>query len=136
DLAMVINGDTGKYSFAIYADWKSGVGEGSIALAQALGLSTSAASGGADEDILTIVFPGSGAGQGTLPSSGSISTSGPQNLSDWGAGQAKGQVAMTLDVALPYHWERWYLSRLLGFEPVSSPPGDPLAPDEIDLDKE
>jgi len=132
DLAMVINGDTGKYSFAIYADWKSGVGEGSVALAKALGLNSSAANGGADDDILTIVFPGSGAGQGTIPSVGSIAISGLKQLTDWGARQSKGLVATSLDLALPYHWERWYLSRLLGFEPVTAPPGDPTAQDEID----
>ncbi len=102
DLAMVINGDNGKYTFAIYADWKSGVGEASVAVAKALGLSTSAANGGTDDDILTIVFPGSGAGQGTIPSVGSIPTSGLKQLTDWGKSQATRVVAKTLDLTLPY----------------------------------
>jgi hypothetical protein len=132
DLAFVINGDTGKWSYAIYADWKSGVGEGSIALAKALGLNSSPINGGADEDVLTIVFPGSGSGQGSIPLPGSINLGGLTQLLTWGNSQAAGLVAKSLDLAFPYHWERWYLSGILGFAPATVPPGDPTAQDPID----
>jgi hypothetical protein len=49
----------GKSSFAIYADIGT-LGEGSVALADALGLRSNARNGGESDGILYLLFPGSG----------------------------------------------------------------------------
>jgi hypothetical protein len=59
DFALVMNLRNGKSSFAIYADIGT-LGEGSIALADALGISSNARHGGASEGIMYVLFPGSG----------------------------------------------------------------------------
>ena len=59
DLAVVVNMRNGKFSYAIFAD--IGVlGEGSIALADNLGIWSDARSGGRWGGVLYLVFPGSG----------------------------------------------------------------------------
>jgi hypothetical protein len=62
DYGMVINLDNGRSSPAIFADQgpPGKLGEGSVALAQALGVDTNARKGGTNEGIVYIVFPGSG----------------------------------------------------------------------------
>lgn len=65
DLAMVINGHNGKRSGAIYADVGPAkkIGEGSIALARALGMNESARTGATSQKIVIyVVFPHSGNG--------------------------------------------------------------------------
>lgn len=62
DFAVVMNLHNGKSSFAIYADIGT-LGEGSIALADALGIHSDARRGGQSEGILYLLFPGSGNGQ-------------------------------------------------------------------------
>jgi hypothetical protein len=59
DFAFVINLRNGKSSYAIYAD-VGAFGEGSIALADALGVSSNARHGGQSGGILYLLFPGSG----------------------------------------------------------------------------
>jgi hypothetical protein len=59
DLAIVMNLRNGKSSFAIYADIGT-LGEGSVALAEALGIRSDARRGGEHEGILYLFFPGSG----------------------------------------------------------------------------
>jgi len=59
DLAIVMNLRNGKSSFAIYADIGT-LGEGSVALADALGIRSDARRGGEHEGILYLFFPGSG----------------------------------------------------------------------------
>jgi Fungal chitosanase of glycosyl hydrolase group 75 len=59
DFAVVMNLRNGKSSFAIYADIGT-LGEGSVALADALGISSDARQGGASDNILYLLFPGSG----------------------------------------------------------------------------
>ncbi len=59
DFAYVVNLRNGKASFAIYADIGT-VGEGSIALADRLGIPSDARRGGASAAILYVFFPGSG----------------------------------------------------------------------------
>lgn len=60
DFGVVIRPKTNTYDYAIYAD--SGpankLGEGSIALAAALGIPSNPKKGGVDDGIITIVFPG------------------------------------------------------------------------------
>ena len=59
DLAVVMNLRNRKTSFAIYADIGA-IGEGSVALADALGVPSNARYGGASDGILYVLFPGSG----------------------------------------------------------------------------
>jgi Fungal chitosanase of glycosyl hydrolase group 75 len=59
DFAVVMNLRNGKSTFAIYADVGT-VGEGSVALADALGIRSDARYGGESEGILYLWFPGSG----------------------------------------------------------------------------
>jgi hypothetical protein len=57
--ALVMNLRNGKSSFAIYADIGT-LGKGSIALADALEVSSNARHGGAADGIMYVLFPGSG----------------------------------------------------------------------------
>jgi hypothetical protein len=59
DLAVAVNLRSGKFSYAIFADIGS-MGEGSIALADNLGIRSDARDGGTRGGILYVVFPGSG----------------------------------------------------------------------------
>jgi hypothetical protein len=59
DLVMVYNERTGLSSFAIFADVGT-FGEGSIALAEKLGIHSDARRGGSPGGIVYLVFPGSG----------------------------------------------------------------------------
>jgi hypothetical protein len=61
DFGVVFNGKNGKHCFATYADVgpSKKLGEGSIALAKALGINSSPRHGGTDGGILYVVFPGS-----------------------------------------------------------------------------
>lgn len=59
DFAVVVNLRNGKSSFAIYADIGT-LGEGSVALADALGIWSDARHGGASDNILYLLFSGSG----------------------------------------------------------------------------
>ena len=59
DFAVVMNLRNGKSSFAIYADIGT-LGEGSVALADALGIWSDARRGGESDGILYLLFPGSG----------------------------------------------------------------------------
>lgn len=66
DLGVALHRPSGKLSAAIYADVgpKGKIGEGSIALAKALGLRESAKNGGTERrEIAWLVFPGSGSGK-------------------------------------------------------------------------
>jgi Fungal chitosanase of glycosyl hydrolase group 75 len=62
DFGMIINLANGRTSAAIFADQgpTGKLGEGSVALAQALGVNANARSGGTNEGIVYVVFPGSG----------------------------------------------------------------------------
>lgn len=59
DMAVVVNLWNGNYSYAIFADIGT-LGEGSIALANNLGISSDARHGGTWWGVLYLVFPGSG----------------------------------------------------------------------------
>jgi hypothetical protein len=59
DLAVIMNLRNGKSSFAIFADIGT-LGEGSIALADALGIWSDARNGGESDGILYLLFPRSG----------------------------------------------------------------------------
>jgi hypothetical protein len=65
DFAVVFNQRSGKSSFAIFGDVgpPDRIGEGSVALAENLGIRSDARNGGARRGILFLVFPGSGNGR-------------------------------------------------------------------------
>lgn len=65
DFAIVFNQQNGKSSYAIFGDIGPAdrIGEGSVALAENLGIRSNARNGGARGGILYLVFPGSGNGQ-------------------------------------------------------------------------
>ena len=82
---MVINAHNGRRCPAIYADVgpRAKIGEGSIALAKAIGLSDNARHGGtSSHSILYIIFPRSGHGT-PLPAS-TINARGVQLFEAWG----------------------------------------------------
>lgn len=65
DFAVVFNERNGKSSFAIYGDVGPAdrIGEGSVALAENLGIHSDARNGGAHRGVIYLVFPGSGNGR-------------------------------------------------------------------------
>lgn len=83
DLALIINTNTGKFTFAVFADSKNkpNLGEISICAAVALGSPGDPKHGGGpSKGVITIVFPGSGAGQGSIPDDAGIQASGKKIL--------------------------------------------------------
>ncbi|HEX3587008.1 MAG TPA: glycoside hydrolase family 75 protein [Candidatus Angelobacter sp.] len=87
DLAVVTNRRNGKSSFAIFADVgpHGKIGEGSVALARALGLKSDPRYGGTgNSSIAYLVFPKSGLGPGKLRSAKEIKTSALRAFRRWG----------------------------------------------------
>jgi len=87
DLAVVTNQRNGKTAFAIFADVgpHGKIGEGSVALARALGLNDDPRYGGTgNSSIAYLVFPKSGLGPGKLRSAKEIRTSGFNAFRRWG----------------------------------------------------
>ena len=87
DLALVTNRQNGRSSFAIFADVgpRGQIGEGSIALARALGLNADPRRGGTESPIIDyLVFPGSGLGHGKVSTSRAIKASGSKLFRQWG----------------------------------------------------
>jgi Fungal chitosanase of glycosyl hydrolase group 75 len=84
DFAVVFNLQNGKSSTAIYADTgpPDRIGEGSVALAESLGLWSDARSGGTTRGILYLVFPGSG--NGSPRPIGEISAEAEKRFKVWG----------------------------------------------------
>jgi len=81
DFAFVFNLHNGKSSFATYADIGI-LGEGSVALAERLGISPNARHGGESDGVLYMFFPGSG---NMKPRTiGEIQSEGERLLSDLG----------------------------------------------------
>jgi hypothetical protein len=87
DLAVVTNQKNGKTAFAIFADVgpHGKIGEGSVALARALGLNDDPRHGGTgNASIAYLVFPQSGLGPGKLRSAKEIKTSALSAFRRWG----------------------------------------------------
>jgi hypothetical protein len=84
DFAVVFNHKNGKIANAIYADIgpSSKIGEGSIALAKALDIPSSPRTGGVANDVMYIVFPGSG--NGKPRSLDDINTEATKHFKEWG----------------------------------------------------
>lgn len=97
DFAAVYNGENGKLAFAIFADTSeffagggetTRFGEGSIALADALDIDSNPRTGGTDEGVLYVVFPGSG--NGKPRSIKEITREAKERFEEWGGiAQAK-----------------------------------------------
>jgi hypothetical protein len=87
DLAVVTNQRNGKSSFAIFADVgpHGKIGEGSVALAHALGINDDPRHGGTGSSIAYLVFPKSGLGQGKLRSAKEIRISASRAFRRWGS---------------------------------------------------
>lgn len=81
DFAVVVNLRNGKSAYAIFADVGT-LGEGSIALANNLGIWSDAREGGRRGGILYLVFPGSGNRQPRAVEE--IQTEAEKLLQDWG----------------------------------------------------
>lgn len=111
DLAMVFNTKSGKSSWALYADIGPAdkIGEGSMALNAALGLSDSPKTGGTSSEIICMVFwPGSKLGW-PKPSD-ELAARAAELFSAWGGIE-------TLAAAMPqYNWRAF-----------QSPPPTPIA---------
>ena len=81
DFAVVVNMSNGKSSYAIFADVGT-FGEGSVALAENLGIASDARRGGRPRGVLYLVFPGSGNGQPRPVEE--IQSEAEKLLQDWG----------------------------------------------------
>jgi hypothetical protein len=83
DFAAAYNQRTGKFSFAIFGDVGpyDRIGEGSVALAENLGVRSDARNGGTRRGILYLVFPGSGNGRPRTIEE--INTEGQKLVQDW-----------------------------------------------------
>ena len=97
DFSFVMNLRNGESSFAIYADIGT-LGEGSVALADALGISSDARRGGQPDGILYVLFPGSGNLQPRTI--GEIQSEGEKLLSHWGGMKKLSSCATTNDDAV------------------------------------
>jgi hypothetical protein len=89
DLAVVVNAANKRRAYAIYADVgpNGKIGEGSIALARALGIDAEPRRGGVSGGISYLVFPKSGLGQGKLRTFGEINASTSRLFKQWGGDQ-------------------------------------------------
>jgi hypothetical protein len=85
DIALVANGKNGAFAYAIYADIgpQDQIGEGSIALAEALGVGSDPKRGNGASDIIYVVFPGTGNGRPRTPTE--IQGTGRTAFQAWGA---------------------------------------------------
>ncbi|HWF13839.1 MAG TPA: glycoside hydrolase family 75 protein [Candidatus Acidoferrales bacterium] len=86
DFAIVFNERNGKSSYAIFGDVGpfDRIGEGSVALAENLGIRSNARNGGTWRGVLYLVFPGSGEGRPRTIEE--INDEGQKLLADWETG--------------------------------------------------
>jgi len=87
DIVYVYNTTNGQGCYAVFADGGPAgkLGEGSIDLANQLGINSNARTGGTSSAIVDyIVFPHSGSGQGTIPSVATINSVGTTNINSVG----------------------------------------------------
>ncbi|HMF91890.1 MAG TPA: glycoside hydrolase family 75 protein [Candidatus Angelobacter sp.] len=86
DFAVVSNQRNGRIAYAIYADVGPAgkLGEGSIALAKALGLPSNPRGGAVEGGVSFLVFPGSGRGPGKLRTRKEINRSTARLYRTWG----------------------------------------------------
>jgi len=87
DIGYVYNTSTGQGCYAIYADSgpAGSLGEGSIYLATQIGVNPNARTGGTSQAIIDyIIFPNSGSGQGTIPTTTQINNIGTTQIATVG----------------------------------------------------
>ncbi len=101
DFAVAMNMRTGAWSYAIFADVGT-FGEGSIALADNLGIWSDARRGGSWGGVFYLVFPGSG--NGRPRSVDELNEAAGRALQDWGGTQ---QLSSCAASARPAMWP-WY----------------------------
>jgi hypothetical protein len=101
DLAVVMNIRSGAWSYAIFADTGT-FGEGSIALADNLGIWSDAREGGRRGGVLYLVFPGTGNGQPR--SIDEINEIAGKAFQDWGGTERLSSCAASEQPAAP----PWY----------------------------
>ena len=84
DFGVVINSNNGKSAYAIFADLgpRNKIGEGSIALAERLGIASNPRRGGASRGVVYVVF--SGSGNGRPRSLDEIESEGKSLFENWG----------------------------------------------------
>jgi hypothetical protein len=84
DFSVVLNQRNGKSSYAIFGDVgpSDRIGEGSVALAENIGIRSDARNGGTRRGILYLVFPGSGNGRPRTVEE--INSQAERLLEDWG----------------------------------------------------
>ena len=89
DLAVVVNQANDRYAYAIFADLgpRGRIGEGSIALARALGMGANPRHGGVENGITYLIFPGSAAPAGGRVTARSVRLSAAGLYQQWGGGQ-------------------------------------------------
>jgi hypothetical protein len=89
DLAVVVNQGNGRSAYAIFADVspRGKIGEGSIALAKALGIPANPRHDGIENGITYLVFPGSAAPAGGRVTARSIRLSTARVYQRWGGRQ-------------------------------------------------
>jgi hypothetical protein len=89
DLAVVVNQTNGRAAYAVYADVSPGgrIGEGSIALAKALGMPANPRHDGAENGVTYLVFPGSALGARDRVTARSIKSVAAQLYHSWGGTQ-------------------------------------------------
>jgi Fungal chitosanase of glycosyl hydrolase group 75 len=86
DFAVVFNERNGKSSYAIFGDVGpyDRIGEGSVSLAENLGIRSDARNGGARQGVLYLIFPGSGEGRPRTVEE--INDRGQKLLGEWETG--------------------------------------------------
>lgn len=98
DLAVVMNRDNGRYVYAVFADVgpRDKIGEGSIALARALGMSASPRHGGVAAGVTYLVFPGSAQPARDHITTKSVKLSGLRLYHRWGGREMLGACQATV----------------------------------------
>jgi Fungal chitosanase of glycosyl hydrolase group 75 len=130
DLAAVFNMRNGKLSYAIFADIGT-AGEGSIALAEGLGIWSDARAGGAWGGIVYVVFPGSG--DHRPKSVDQINQGAAKLFQDWGGTERirlcadRGTFRHRFGPALSPPWDPQATARPLSDAPESKPADTPTA---------
>jgi hypothetical protein len=99
DFAVVFNLRSGAFTYAIFADIGT-LGEGSIALADNLGIWSDARQGGRSRGILYLVFPGSGNHQPRTPEE--ITAEASQLFRQWGGTERANSCARDIAPPSPY----------------------------------
>lgn len=86
DLALVTNHANGRHAYAIFADVgpKGRIGEGSIALAKALGIPANPRHDSAEKGVSYLIFPGSGQNSASTVTARKIKSSAARLYHRWG----------------------------------------------------